>query len=120
MKNILFCLSIASALFFIHSFCAQDVKRESGFTITQQDYPVVSYPSDKDNPLFDVCFEDVFDDDDDSESEGKKLSSSKIADNSPSLIAQNFPEHDYKKKIPATSLFPRRVSLLIFICVFRI
>jgi hypothetical protein len=120
MKNIIFCLSIASALFFIHSFRAQDAEPELGVKITQQDYPLAFYyQSDRDNLLFDICLEDIFDDDD-SDSESKKLSSGKMCYDNAFFVEQNFSDNNYKKIASAEGVFPYRASLLTFICVLRI
>ena len=118
MKKILFYLNIAGAIFFLNSLCAQDVKPELGFGIALQECAFDACSLNSDNLFFDACLEDISDEDS-TDSEREKLSSGKTSYFNTSFVAQNFSYYFYKI-FPTKLSFPRKASLLIFICTFRI
>jgi hypothetical protein len=119
MKKILFYITLALAILLPNSFCAQGAALESGFNIAQHNDGFVTQQSSQDL-IFDVCLEDVSEDDDSNESERKKTSSAQTTLNSTFLLAQNHSENFLKKVLTAHLFFPRKTSIFILLCVFRL
>ncbi len=119
MKKILFYLTIALAIFFTNSHCAQDVETELGFKIAQQGYTFDYYQLSNEYLIFADCLEDILEDNS-IDSEKKKPSSGKTAYYNTSFIGQIFSNNNFKKTLPAKLFFPYHTSLFIFICVFRL
>jgi hypothetical protein len=119
MKIILFYITIALAIFLPNSFSAQGATSEFGFKITHHNDGFVTKQSSQ-GLIFDVCFEDFSDDDDSNESERKKTSSAQTTLNSTFLLAQNHSENFLKKVLTAHLFFPRKTSIFILLCVFRL
>ena len=119
MKKVLFYLNIALAIFFLNSLCATGVHTESGFKTATQEYAFDSNQISSENPFFDICFEDILEDDM-TDSERKKSASVQISQFNTSFVAQNFSDNSYKKPLPAEHFLPCKSSLITFLCVFRI
>jgi hypothetical protein len=119
MKKILFYITIALAILLPNSFCAQGAILESGFNITQHNYGFDTKQN-SENLIFDVCLEDLSEDDESNESERKKTSSPQFLLNNTFLLAQNYPENFLNKVLATHLFFPSRTALFIFICVFRL
>ena len=71
MKKILFYISIALAILLPNSFCAQGATLEFGFKAAQHNYGFDTKQN-SENLIFDVCLEDLSEDDDSTDSERKK------------------------------------------------
>ncbi len=119
MKKILFFLSIAFAIFSPNTLCAHDTELQSGCNITEHEYAFDSGQSNSDNLLFDVCFEDLCDDDS-NDSVRKKDSSGKTPHSYAAFFVQNLSDHFFTKVLYTKFFSQCRTPLFIYINVFRL
>ena len=119
MKKVLFYLGIAAAIFYLNSTRAQDSDLLSGCKIAEQKYSFDCGQSNNDKLIFDICLENLYEDDS-NDSEKKKLSSGNSSAYNTSLVAQNFSYNNLNTVFPTNLFFPNRTPLFILICVFRI
>jgi hypothetical protein len=117
MKNILYNITFAGVLFLVNSLCPHNYLLD--FKKNQVDSSIDYCHSNTENLYFDVCLEDLFEDDSD-ESEQKKSSSYKTVSHNASFILNTFSNCTYIKTLPAKLSFLRRTSLFIFIRVLRL
>lgn len=117
MKNIIYHIVLVCAIFLGNSVCAHN----SGLDFKKnQAKSCVDYShSNTENLCFDVCFEDLLEDDS-NESQKEKSSSDKISNCNASLTLNFFSSHTYNKVLPAQFYLLRKTSLFIFICVLRL
>jgi hypothetical protein len=119
MKKIVCYISIVSAIFFLNSVCALDVKTELGFNTAQQRYAFENYQLDSENVIFAECLEDISDEDSE-DSERKKASARNRLTTNIFFAAQYFSTNTLIQSLPQKLFFPLRTSLFAFICVWRI
>jgi hypothetical protein len=119
MKKIIFYLSIAFAIFSPNSLCAHDTELQSGCKIAEHECAFDYAHSNSDLLFFDICLEDLTDDDS-NDSERKKHSSGKKAHSNVPDLVQNFLNIAFIKVFPTHFLFLRSTPLFIFIKVFRL
>jgi hypothetical protein len=119
MKKILFYITIALAILLPNSFCAQGATLAFGFEAAQHNYGFNTKQSDN-NLIFDLCLEDLSEDDDSTDSERKKASSAQLSLNNTFLVAQNYSKNVLNKVFAAHLFFPSKTALFIFLCVFRL
>jgi hypothetical protein len=120
MKKILFYITIAlAALLLPNSFCTQGATSELDFKIAQQTNGFVTQHNHQ-NVIFDACFEEFSEDDDSDDSERKKDSSPQCIASNNSFLAHNHFENFLKKVLTAHLFFPRKTSIFILLCVFRL
>ena len=116
MKKVLFYLGIAAAIFYLNSTRAQDSDLLSGCKIAEQKYSFDCGQSNNDKLIFDICLENLYEDDS-NDSEKKKLSSGNSSAYNTSLVAQNFSYNNLNTVFPTNLFFPNRTPLFILICV---
>ncbi len=118
MKKIIFYLSIVLvlAIFSLSFVCPPNIGLQQGVSAAQAEQVCAA---DNAIPLFDVCFEDFFDDES-SESEKKKIVSTLATHYQYSFVATAFAVGNFKKIISTKRPFPFRIAIFLFICVFRI
>ena len=119
MKKILFYLIIAFAIFSPNSLCAHDTGLQSGGKIAERECAFDDGQSNNDNLFFDVCFEDLSEDDS-NDSERKKPFFEQKAHFDTRFISQSIFDNTFKKVFPPKFLFLRKIPLFVFISVFRL
>lgn len=119
MKKILFCLTIALAIFFPKSFSAQNATPQPEHKIARQEMTFQYSQLSSENPFFDDCLADLSDDNT-THSDRKKLSSAKTSSHNASFVTHNISGNSFKKRLPADFFFPLRAPLFIFISVLRL
>lgn len=119
MKKIVLFFNISLALFLLNSFCAYGAEMGFGFKAGQ--HKSVIYDGASNNHLiFDVCFEDISDDDDSNDAKGKKLSAGKTNNTTTSFFANLFSYNYFTRHLPTHFFFSRKTALFIFIRVLRL
>ena len=89
--------------------------------MVQQNLLFESRLGDNDNAVLDICFEDFFENDDDSkESEIKKTTSRGVLANSASFFVQNHSENNAYSILLTDFFFSSNISRHILLCVFII
>lgn len=119
MKKVLFYISIVLAILSAHSICAKSADSEFGFRLVQNNFAFYATQPSADNLVFDAILED-FSDDDSDDSENEKDASANVPSRNTSLNTQNQSESPFKNVLSPNFFFPRKTSLHILLCVFRI
>jgi hypothetical protein len=117
MKNILYNITFAGVLFLVNSLCPYN--SEVDFKKNQVDSSIDSCHSNTENLYFDVCLEDLFEDDS-NESDRGKSSFDRIFNCNAYFNLNNYSDSKYIKILPAKPSFLRRTPLFIFIKVLRL
>lgn len=117
MKNIIYHIAFVCAIFLGNSICAHNSKLD--FKKNQAESCVDYSHSNTENLCFDVCFEDLLEDDS-NESQKEKSSSDKIFNCNASLTLNYLSSYTYSKILSTNFCLLRKTSLFIFICVLRL